>query len=605
MDDQGYPGQGGVNASGHGTPHSPPHAELIYRQAFDQMLSGFALHEIIIDEEGKPYDYRFIDINPAFERLTGLSRTHTIGRTILQIFPSIEKFWIETYGQVALTGKPTTFENYSADVGKWFQVVAFSPAAMQFACVFEDITERRKSREDLENIFTLSMDMLCIASLTHFIKVSPSFERTLGYSDEELCSRPFTDFVHPDDVGPTFVLIEEKLKRGEPAIRFRNRYRHKDGHYLWLEWMTKPLPDKDVLYAVARDVTEGVKYEDLIKEREFMLKESQRAAQVGTYSLDIAGGTWQCTDVLEQIFGIDVTHPKTVEGWLSIIHPDDMQMMNEHLSEIIRDRVSFDKEYRVVKPSTGQTHWVYGRGELVLDNEGNPIRMVGTIQDVTVRKLAQEHILKSLKEKEILLREVHHRVKNNLQVIQSLLMLQASYVKDPDAKEMFNETFGRIRSMSLVHEKLYMVTDFSKIDVHDYVKSLVDSVVGSFRKHSVHARIGLDIHTLSLDPEVLVPCGMIINELLTNAYKYAFAGRSEGTINIRFHALGDDMLELVVHDDGVGITESATAGEAKGLGLKLVETLADQLGGQLSFGNQGGARIALRFLNRIKFAKMR
>ncbi len=121
-----------------------------YQTLFREMLDGFAVHELIVDEAGKPADYRFLTVNPAFERMTGLRRADILGRTVLEVFPGIERYWIETYGNVALTGEPALFENYSAGVGKHFRVTAFRPSPNRFACIFIDITERKRAEVELE-----------------------------------------------------------------------------------------------------------------------------------------------------------------------------------------------------------------------------------------------------------------------------------------------------------------------------------------------------------------------------------------------------------------------------------------------------------------------
>ena len=131
-----------------------------YEMLFNSMLNGFALHEIICDESGKPINYRFLEVNPAFEKMTGLKASEIIGKTVLDVLPSVEKFWIETYGEVALTGKPTQFEHYSTSLDKFFEVNAFSPTKNQFATLFLDITERKKTLEKLNEALGETKKML-------------------------------------------------------------------------------------------------------------------------------------------------------------------------------------------------------------------------------------------------------------------------------------------------------------------------------------------------------------------------------------------------------------------------------------------------------------
>lgn len=231
--------------------------EQDYQNLFREMLDGFAAHEIICDDEGRPKDYRFLAVNPAFERMTGLKAADIVGKTVLDVLPGTESSWIETYGKVALTGEPKYFENYSKDLGKYFEVTAFRPAPNQFACIFADITERRKAQEDLRRIFELSIDLICVVDIERavFLRVNPAFTHTLGYTQEELLRESFLAFIHPDDVRKTMSILED-LKEGKSVVNFENRHRCNSGEYRWLNWFSQAKPDQGIAYAIARDVTE-------------------------------------------------------------------------------------------------------------------------------------------------------------------------------------------------------------------------------------------------------------------------------------------------------------------------------------------------------------
>lgn len=245
--------------------------EQDYQNLFMKMLDGFAVHEIICDEDGQPVDYRFLAVNPAFETMTGMSAEAVVGKTVLEVLPGTERVWIERYGRVALTGEPLHFANYSNELRKHFEVTAFRPAPDRFACIFADVTERVQAQEDLRSIFELSKDMISISDTrtSRFLRVNPAFMDTLGYSEEELLSTPFLSLIHPDDVEPTAEAIRDKLQAGVDVIDFENRYRRKSGEYIWLNWVSRPLADKGLTYAIARDVTDRKHYEaELIQAKE-------------------------------------------------------------------------------------------------------------------------------------------------------------------------------------------------------------------------------------------------------------------------------------------------------------------------------------------------
>jgi len=173
----------------------------------DNPIMGFAHHRIILDASGRPVDYEFLDVNATFERLTGLRKEDLIGRTVRQAIPGIEHSgfdWIDRYGGVALGGDEQTFEQYSEPLDRWYRVHAYSTERLLFTTLFIDVTENRKQTEELENFFSVNLDLLCIADQQgNFLKTNQAWSRVLGYSTQELNQRKFLDFVHPDDIAAT------------------------------------------------------------------------------------------------------------------------------------------------------------------------------------------------------------------------------------------------------------------------------------------------------------------------------------------------------------------------------------------------------------------
>jgi two-component sensor histidine kinase len=218
------------------------------------------------------------------------------------------------------------------------------------------------------------------------------------------------------------------------------------------------------------------------------------------------------------------------------------------------------------------------------------------IRDLSEQKPAED-LRRRLQEKDALLGEIHHRVKNNLQVVSSLLNLQANQLQDPAARGMFEATQSRIRSMALVHEQLYKSGNFSGIDFATYLRVLAADLLNSYRSNAewVHVRVTAD--PTRLDLEIAIPCGMIVNELITNSLKHAFPDRAEGEIRIGFRA-GGDQYSLSVDDDGVALPPGLLARESDSMGLRLVKLLARQLGSELQAGPEGQPKFTLTFPRR-------
>ncbi len=221
--------------------------------------------------------------------------------------------------------------------------------------------------------------------------------------------------------------------------------------------------------------------------------------------------------------------------------------------------------------------------------------LINITRDITERKRAEEALGTSLREKELLLKEVHHRVKNNLQVISSLLNLQASTVDDGKVRDLFRESQDRIRSMALVHESLYKSGDLARVDFRLYLDRLLASLFNSYRLPGVTCRSLVDNLHLSVD--VAIPCGLIINELATNALKHAFPHDRQGCVSVVLRSIAESTLELEVADNGIGLPAGAAAepSSSKSLGLHLVRVLADQLGGTLEVDGTAGARFRVEF----------
>jgi PAS domain S-box-containing protein len=217
------------------------------------------------------------------------------------------------------------------------------------------------------------------------------------------------------------------------------------------------------------------------------------------------------------------------------------------------------------------------------------------VRNITERKKGEEDLRASLQEKEILIREIHHRVKNNMQVISSILNLQSALLSDPQARVAFKECQQRIRSMAMVHEKLYRAKDLSSIDFADYLNNLAQAI---FLDHQVQAgqiKLNLDIEPLKLSINIAVPLGLILNELITNTFKHAFPDGKTGNVSVSLKRLPEGVIELRVKDDGVGFPEGLNFRKADSLGMVIINTLVDQIDGKIKLLRDGGTDFRITF----------
>jgi PAS domain S-box-containing protein len=278
--------------------------------------------------------------------------------------------------------------------------------------------------------------------------------------------------------------------------------------------------------------------------------------------------------------------------WLDSVHPDDRARFVE-AAVSVSGGGQYDMEYRIVRPD-GEVRWVRDRAFPVVNAAGQVYRVAGVADDVTERKQALEQMTNSLQEKDVLLKEIHHRVKNNMQVITSLLSLQSRTITDEQAFSVFQDSQNRVKSMALIHETLYQSKDLSRINFAEYLEKLVAHISRSYRLRPEAVRITSNVDQVSLPIDTAVPCGLIINELASNSLKYAFPADAHGAVNIDF-ARCDTEYVLRVSDTGVGLPPGFDPEKGKSLGMKLVRMLTGQLGGELKYSNGVGTTFEIRF----------
>ena len=278
--------------------------------------------------------------------------------------------------------------------------------------------------------------------------------------------------------------------------------------------------------------------------------------------------------------------------WFRQLHPDDRDLWNQEFARGCATGGPFRAECRFLTKD-GQVVWVHGEARLIPDELGRPVLLQGVAFDITESKRAEEIVKNSLREKELLLKEIHHRVKNNLQITSSLLRLQAGKIAEGGIRQLLRESQDRIRSMALVHDMLYRSQDLARVDFAEYVRTLITQL---FRSYNASGRIRpvLELDPIVFGVDLAVPCGLIINELVANALKHAFPGDRQGEVRVRMSATVDQYT-LSVRDNGVGFSRPVDLLRTETLGLQLVRMLSAQIGGRLVVDTQGGTEFIIRF----------
>ncbi len=244
----------------------------------------------------------------------------------------------------------------------------------------------------------------------------------------------------------------------------------------------------------------------------------------------------------------------------------------------------------------GSAVWVSLNARLVRDSDGRPKYIEGFSRDITARREATERTKESLVEKEVLLREIHHRVKNNMQVISSMLNLQRAKIKAPEDLALLQDSQQRVHAMSLIHETLYQSGNLADIDMASYIKSLASGLLVAYDKRGRGLTLQVEAAGVRLGVDQAVPCGLVLNELISNALKHAFPQGRQGRLGIKV-AQGGDMVHMEIKDDGVGLPlDFVIDTQGAGLGLSLVQGLVEnQLQGSFSLASEGGLRVVIAF----------
>ena len=211
------------------------------------------------------------------------------------------------------------------------------------------------------------------------------------------------------------------------------------------------------------------------------------------------------------------------------------------------------------------------------------------------RQEAEEYLKKSLAEKDVLLREVHHRVKNNMQIISSILSMQSRNIDEPRLKEVLQESQNRIHSMALIHENLYNHKSLANIMFSSYIKSLTGNIARTYSSQQENIQFDYQIDDAYLPMDIAIPCGLIINELISNSFKYAFVNKSNGIISIHFKNVKEDEFMLTVSDNGVGIPAEVNIFKTKSLGMKILHKLVQQIDGEIKSDFTNGTKFIINF----------
>jgi PAS domain S-box-containing protein len=456
--------------------------------------------------------------------------------------------------------------------------------------------------------------------------ISHEVQDILGYSIDDWLSSEnfFKDHIHPDD--QTWVVSALlRAARDRMPIEIEYRMISQDEHTLWFHNVVrapKDDPSSTELIGIMLDITERKEAEEAIRvaneELEQRVKERTRdlesaekiASEARSRYQDLVEGldgiVWEAvpstlhftfvSSKAESILGYPVSQwTENPRFWRNIIHPDDRDRILRWMDEVSENKQQERQfEYRVIT-ADGKILWLNNIVGLS-STDGTSKLLRGIMIDISERKEMEGLLKQSLVEKDLLLKEIHHRVKNNLQIISSLLNLQKNYVSSDECSSVLDESQNRVHSMALIHEKLYQTENLTQISFADYVQDLTTFLFRSYGVETSKVRFTVNSEAF-LNIDTAIPCGLIVSELISNALKYAFRQKPGGEIFVETHQ-ENGTFELWVKDDGIGFPEDLDFRNTKSLGMRLVTSLTKQLQGKIELQRACGTIFRISFPNK-------
>ncbi len=410
------------------------------------------------------------------------------------------------------------------------------------------------------------------------------------YQDELISADVLAERLIPEDRLRLLEAFHIALRTGEgfdDLLRMRGPY----GSQRWIRVIMHTEPEGGTirLFGSVQDVTHTKRAQDEIRQLSLVATKTNNAVII----TDLAGRTVWVNDGFTRITGYPHSEALGKKPGALLQGPDTDPETVARVRDFLERQVPF-RETILNYGKDGRPYWIEMDISPMSDEEGHCTGFIAIETEVTERVRFQQELQRSLSEKSALLKEVHHRVKNNLAIISGLFYLELDNVQDEAARDLLLDSQSRIRSMALVHELVYRSESLAEIDLNPYLDGLIHHVERTLRRNTLQVTIRREVDPIKVPLDRSVPLALLINEVLVNAYKHAFKGRERGTLHIRFSALPTEWV-LFIADDGIGMADVAGAKTSGSLGLQLIRTLTEQLQGKLVIHSEPGKGTSFDF----------
>ena len=552
---------------------------------------------------------RIVDLNETACGMLGYTREELLNFTVFDIDPdfTMDKWvniWEKLKGQVKLTIETKHRRKDGRIIPVEIMANYLSFGGRELDCAFaRDISERKRQKQALveseakyRSLFDSSTDGIFILDLDgNFIDANKTAYERLGYSREEFLSLNIRKLDHPSFIPR----VPERFKqiREHGVAVFESGHLRKDGSIMPVEVNSRLLEykEKQVYFSVIRDITDRKRTEEALQASEERFRGLVESTSDWVWEIDQKGVYTYVSPQIRNLLGYA---PEEVIGKkpFDLMPIDEAQRTAEVFKSSAANKGPIRNLENFNRHKDGRLVVLETSGVPFYDSHGDFGGYRGIDRDITERKLVEERLEASLREKETLLRELYHRTKNNMQVISNLIDLQVLGVNDEKTLKLFKETQNRIKTMALVHEKLYQSKDLSNLNLKDYIGDLANALLGSYQLSGDRINLKLDVEPISVSIDTATPCGLIINELMSNSLKHAFPGDRRGEVSLVLHQSEKGEIDMRFSDNGIGLPKGFDFKNTRSLGLTLVRNLSvKQLEGTVEVTTEHPTEFHIKF----------
>jgi len=484
--------------------------------------------------------------------------------------------------------------------GDFLKILTAMLWAFFFYTYLQELTERRL--REIQDLDEKILDGSPVAFVLHdldlrVIRVSSAYEKVTGFKAEEVIDRTLIEFMPAGLQRDSIIrsmknVLNMERQVGPQDIRSPLSNRHLRETILPVFDASRRLVN---ILSVLEDITEQKLARDALRESEARYRMLFDNIHDGVVLHDIGenGTPGRFLEVNAQFCTMTGYSRKELLKMtpLELVSEEQLADNQAVRVDLLQGRSTFF-ERNIITKAGDKVPCEFNAHSLILANK--PV-ILSVVRDITERKEARDKIRDSLAEKETLLREIHHRVKNNLQVISGLLNLQSHYINDEEVRGIYKESQNRIKTMALIHEELYQRKDLARINLADYIQGLAENLMTSYSVSGNRIRLTMDLADADIALDTAIPCGLIINELVSNALKHAFPEGRTGDVKVSLRCRGEDSYELTVSDNGVGLPDGFDYTRTSSMGMQLVVVLAQQLNAKLEYRGESGTDFSLTF----------